>query len=225
MKLRRADLELELSRILGELQTTQRRFDAVRSARLSFSIRETSNAADFDELTAEEERLKTMLVSLEQQRDLWLREQQELVIDSPIAGEVLTWNLADLLANRPVHRGQRLMTVADSRGEWRLQLQVADHDVEHIRAAQRSAEVPVKFMMASHSGQSFEGVLEKVGIATETGDDRRPFVRLVVKFDPTQIPGLHPGATVFAQVHCGRRPLGYVWFRELIDVVRTRLWI
>lgn len=225
VKLRRADLELELSRILGELQTTQRRFDAVRSARLSFSIRETSNAADFDELTAEEERLKTMLVSLEQQRDLWLREQQELVIDSPIAGEVLTWNLADLLANRPVHRGQRLMTVADSRGEWRLQLQVADHDVEHIRAAQRSAEVPVKFMMASHSGQSFEGVLEKVGIATETGDDRRPFVRLVVKFDPTQIPGLHPGATVFAQVHCGRRPLGYVWFRELIDVVRTRLWI
>ena len=46
---------------------------------------------------------------------------------------------------------------------------------------------------------------------------------VTVDFDKQQLAELRPGMTVFAKLHCGRRSIGYIWFRELFEVVQTRL--
>ncbi|NND97538.1 MAG: hypothetical protein HKN47_09450 [Pirellulaceae bacterium] len=32
-------------------------------------------------------------------------------------------------------------------------------------------------------------------------------------------------ATVHAELHCGKRALGFVWFRSIIQLVRQQSWI
>ena len=52
-------------------------------------------------------------------------------------------------------------------------------------------------------------------------------VRLRVAIDAQQVPELKADATVVAKIHCGQTSLGYAWFHDLIDTVRSRVlfWI
>jgi hypothetical protein len=31
------------------------------------------------------------------------------------------------------------------------------------------------------------------------------------------------GASATAKIHCGKRPIGYVWFHDLVDFVRAKI--
>jgi len=223
VELRRTELDYELARVLGELQTQQRRLDAVRTSRVQHSRAQTGQ--NFDDLTAEEERLKTLLASLEEQRAILVRQQTELSVRSPMDGQVLTWNVDETLQARPVRRGQRLMTVADHDGAWQLELHVRDYDVQHLLAArQDSPKLDVSFVLVSRSGQTFHGTLDEIAMSTEMDHERLPSVLVTVSLDKAELPEFRPGATAIAKIHCGRRAIGYIWFRELWDVVWTR-WL
>ncbi len=223
-ELRRPHLDYEQSRVLGELQTNQKRLDSVRSARLNYTRRDATNAHQFDELTSEEERLKTLVASLEAQRSILASEQDQLTVRSPIDGEIVTWKLEENLTARPVRRGELLLSVADPHGPWHLEMRIADYDIQHVLSArEQTPEVPVSFIVASQPGHVIHGVITRVAMSTELDDQQRPSVLITVAFDKEQLRALRPGATVMAKIHCGRSALGYVWFRELFDVLRTRL--
>ena len=44
-----------------------------------------------------------------------------------------------------------------------------------------------------------------------------------VAIDKEELPQRRPGATVTAHVHCGKRPLGYVWLHEAIAFVQSKI--
>ncbi len=224
LTMRRSELELEEARLLGEVLTNQKRLDAVRSARLSHKSGSATSAAAFHDLTSEEARLQLLLSSLRDQQEILKRERAELAIASPIDGEVITWGIEEELSRRPVRRGERLLSVADSGGPWQVELRISDRDIEHVLAARRAVEVlDVSFIVTSHTGEEFHGSVKDVAMATELDEHDRPTVLVLVALDGQQIPDLRPGARVVANVHCGRRAVGYVWLRELFDVIRTRL--
>jgi multidrug efflux pump subunit AcrA (membrane-fusion protein) len=224
LDMRRTDLEYEEARLLGDILTNQKRLDAVRSALLNHKSTSASSAGEFHELTSEEARLQILLASLRNQQGILKRERVELAITSPIDGEVLTWGIEDALALRPVRRGERLLSVADPRGPWQLDLRIADHDIEHILAARNERkELGVSFILTSHTGERYLGTVEEIAMATELDEHDQPSVLVRVAIDREQLPALRPGASVIANVHCGHRPIGYVWLRELFDVIKTRL--
>jgi len=41
--------------------------------------------------------------------------------------------------------------------------------------------------------------------------------------DPAKLGELRPGAGVIAKIHCGKASISYVWLRDLISAIRTRL--
>jgi hypothetical protein len=224
IELQRPELDYEIARVRGDLDTNQTRLDTVTATLLNYSRRESPSADEFDDLTSEEGRLKVLVASLEQQREILNREKADLTVTSPFNGEVLTWKVRELLKSRPVHHGERLLSVADPNGPWLLEMRIADHDVEHVLAAHESSgPLLVSFVVASHSGETYTGVIECIATATDMDHETRPSVLITVGFDQEQLSELRPGTTVFAKLHCGRRPIGYVWFRELFEVVRTRL--
>ncbi|MEO8495262.1 MAG: GAF domain-containing protein [Planctomycetota bacterium] len=224
LEMQRTDLEFEEARLLGEILTNQKRADAVRSALLNHKSTSASSAGEFHELTSEEARLQILLASLRGQQAILARERAELAIASPIDGEILTWGIEDALSLRPVRRGERLLSVADPGGPWHLDLRIADHDIEYVRAARSELkQLTVSFIVASHTGQRYHGTVEEIAMATELDEHDQPTVLVRVAVDREQLPDLRPGATVIANVHCGRRPIGYVWFRELFDVIKTRV--
>lgn len=223
--LRNPELDLDFKRVGGELQTARKKLASVEAERLQTPRDAEEQRRRYGQLTAQHEELRELIASLEGQYAILQKKRQELEVRSPVAGQVLTWNLEQLLAARPVNRGQSLMTVADLQGPWQLELRVPDHRVAHVlAAAQRAEGLDVTFVLATEPGAQRHGTLVRTGMRTEVADPDGAFVPALVQIDRSEIPELMPGATVTARIDCGRRAVGYVWLHDLLDALRSWLW-
>jgi hypothetical protein len=68
------------------------------------------------------------------------------------------------------------------------------------------------------------GVLAKFAVATELDAQQESTVAATVEFDRQAVGGLRPGATAVAKIYCGRRSLGFVWFHDLFNYLRSWWW-
>jgi len=223
--LRNPELDLEFKRIWGELQTARTKLVAVESEQV-LNRREDADRRRMDvALTAQREELRALIAGLEAQHEIVRQQQVALEVRSPLAGMVLTWNTEQLLAARPVARGQALLTVADVAGPWHVELQVPERRMVHLAEARREAadRLDVSFVLATNPAHVVTGKLERVGDRTEITADESSVVWATVDFEAAEIAERLPGAGVVARVHCGRRSIGYVWLHDLIDFVRT--WV
>ena len=223
--LRDSELDLEFSRVRGEIQTGTKRLAVIQSARLELTATDAKALLQANRLTAEQEELHERLKSLREQQALLKKQQDALTLKSPLAGEVLTWDFQEKLLTRPVQRGQRLLTVANLRGPWILKMQIPDSEIGHILEAQRRSPNPlnVSFLLITDTDQTHQGTIEKIAATAEPGEDGIPTVQITVKLDHESIKGLRPGASVLPQVDCGTRSLGYVWLRRLIETVQREV--
>lgn len=223
--MRKPELDLEFKRVWGELQTARKKRTSVEAERLQNGRETDEERRRFAQLTALDEELREQIASLEQQNAILQQKQSELEVRSPLAGEILTWDLEPLLKARPVGRGQVLMTIADLRGPWRLELRLPDRRTHHVLVAQEAfgPRLNVDYVLASDPGVRLQGTLERLGTRTEVSESEGTFVLADVEIDAASIPDRMPGASVTARIDCGQQPLGYVWFHDLIDAVRTWL--
>jgi multidrug efflux pump subunit AcrA (membrane-fusion protein) len=226
--LHKPQLDFEASRLEGEIQTAQARLSAIQASLLATGRDNAANAIDkTNQLTAEQEEVKSLLESLHKQQMILTAQRRDLELRSPIDGTVLTWNAKDLLAARPVARGQALLTVDDLKGPWVVELQVADNRIGHILNAQDrdKSELPATFILATEPGVDHEGRVDRVALTTETDKATGSTVQVTVDFDRSAIPPeqLRPGATVVGKIHCGRRSLGYVWLHELWETIQSKV--
>lgn len=224
LELRSRPLEIELQRLQGEYQTTEKKLLAVASARVQADEGQTIDRYP-GQLAAEEQELKQRLISVQQQLELARRQRDQLNVRSPIAGEVLTWDPQELLADRPVLRGQLLLTTADLTGDWELELQVPDDHAGYMLAAQATGEQPllVTFSLATDRGTTYEGRIKRVSGRAEILDGQQASVRVTASVPEIERRLLRPGATIYARIDCGKRSLGFVWLHDLIDAVKA--WV
>ncbi|MFO1004481.1 MAG: HlyD family efflux transporter periplasmic adaptor subunit [Planctomycetaceae bacterium] len=222
--LRSPELEAESPRILGEIATVSERLKGVQAARLTGGNTPDA-AARSRQLTVDEEELKERLRTLELQRDELEQRKSALTLRSPIAGQVLTWDVAQQLSARPVERGQSLLTIGETSGPWVVEVQVADKEIGHLLRAQQALkpDLDVEFLLAADPGKVCHGTIKSRSTTALLDDDARSRVRVIVAFDRNQIDQPRPGATALPRIHCGKRSLGYVWLHDLIDAIRTRL--
>jgi biotin carboxyl carrier protein len=224
--LRKPELELEFRKLAGEMQTAQTRLASVRAERLENAPLTAESRAKPRELAAEEEEIKEQLKGLAEQQKILETQREALTARSPIAGEVLTWNVKQLLEARPVARGQALVTVGDLQGPWVLELDVPDDRAGYILQArdELTRDLEVSFTLASEPGKEHRGRISYVALATELDAANEPTVLVTVDFDKSGVAGLRPGATAMARVHCGRRSIGYVWLHDLWHYVQSLWW-
>lgn len=222
--LRDPQLEQEIPRITGEIATVLERLKGVQATRLS-GAGSSDSTIKGRQLTADEEELKERLKTLELHSRLLEERKAALTLRSPIAGKVLTWNVAQHLSARPVDRGQSLLTVGETEGQWIIEIRVADKDagpVLRARAVRRNLDVD--FLVVAEPGRTRRGQVRDVSLSVESDDQMKGFVRVIAEFDRAQVEQLRPGATAIPRIHCGPKSLGYVWLHDLIDAIRTRLW-
>lgn len=219
-------LDLERERLQGEVETTRERLLAAESARLTDSGKQR-DPADSPTLSASEGELRRQLESYEAQLAIVEKQRSALVLASPLGGVVLRSNLLELLQSRPVRRGQMLLAVGDLAGPWQARIEIPDHSVGHVLAAQAAREtpLPVAFVLATSPGVKHHGTLASIDQVTNRDEQGQPIVRGVVAFERDATLDARPGATVAAKIDCGRRPLGYVWFHELFEYLQARLFL
>ena len=222
--LRDPELEADTPRITGEIATVNERLKGVQAARLAGG--NTPDAVSrARQLTADEEELKERLRTLELQRQLIDERRAGLTLRSPIAGRVLTWDIAQHLSGRPVERGQSLLTIGETAGPWIVEVLVADKDAGPLLQARTasSPKLDVEFLLPAEPGQTYRGWVQDVSLSSDIDDNAKSHVRVVVAVDRSQMPQPRPGATALPRIRCGPRSLGYVWLHDLIDAIRTRL--
>jgi multidrug efflux pump subunit AcrA (membrane-fusion protein) len=224
--LRKTELDLEFRRVAGEMQTTAKELTAVQAERLENATPGPETRRNSHQLTADEEELKERLKGLADQHEILERQRSDLIVRSPMDGQVLTWNLKQLLEARPVQRGQTLLTVADLDGPWVLELSVPDHRSGHVVTArdELQRDLKVSFTLASEPGAVYPGRIADMALSTELNEPNGPMALVTVDFDRRDVVGLRPGATAIAKIHCGRRAVGYVWLRDLFEFVQSRWW-
>jgi multidrug efflux pump subunit AcrA (membrane-fusion protein) len=227
IRMRDPSLELELKRVDGELETAQRQLDAVRATKANRGIRDTTPVESY-RLSAEERELEQKVVNSRQEQELLTREREQLLVTSPISGRVLTWDVGQQLAARPVERGEVLVTVADLSSPWQLELAVPDDRIGYVLAARQELrpDLPVKFRLGSeerttHAGKIAE-VCQTADLPEEKGARPKPTVLTKVNLDATDSLAslgneLRPGVSARAQIECGRRSIGYVWLHDVWD--------
>jgi multidrug efflux pump subunit AcrA (membrane-fusion protein) len=221
--LKQAELELEQARVDGALATARKKLAATQALQFESPRTRDSSPERLHQLAADEEELKELIRGLENQQKILAARQQALTVTSPLTGKILTWNVEPLLSARPVTRGQHLMTVADVAGPWELTLAVPDDRMGHVLFARQHRQQPmrVSFVVATDPGREYFAALDSIAQLTETDAEGRATVAAVVELPPGTIADPRPGAEVIAHIHCGRRSLGYVWFHDLIDAVRS----
>lgn len=226
LTLRNSDLDFEESRIAGELQTAQKRLATVQAARVELQQQAAPSRERANQLSGEEEELKELLVSLDQQRQLVIRRQADLQVKSPLTGQIITWDVEQLLAARPVQRGQVLLTVANPEGFWELRLHVSEYDIGHVLAARRNGrgDLPITFVLAAQPETVYDGRVADVSLATDAPEQFGVGVPVVAKLDRSPTLSLHPGSAVVANIRCGQRAAGYVLFHRVFEAVRRWGW-
>jgi len=221
--LKNPQLEYEILRVTGELNTASSELQTLRVSMAAAGRRGTSeDRLRKQELAARHKELQAQVESLQKQLEKLGEQESLLTIKSPIDGEVLTWNVEELLRTRPVLRGQKLMEIANTHGPWILELRVPEHDIGHVIDAQDDLkqELDVRFILKTDPGIEYEGTVEEVARAIDTDPTEGATVLVKVGFDADQIPKLRPGTRVIGKIQCGRRPLGYVWLHDLWDSIR-----
>jgi len=224
VKLRNTDLDLQQTDALGRRQTTRAQ---LRSVQRGLMDKEHLSDKDRNQLFGQQRQLEQRLLSLDEQIKLIAKKRQQLIVTSPIAGEVITWNVEKQLRHRPVMAGQVLMTVANPKGDWELEVFMPENRMGHVtragQAMEENEDLQVTYVMATDPGTSHEGKVLKIHEAAELHEEDGQSVRIRVEIDKSDLTDPRPGATAAAKVHCGRGSIIYVWGHELVEFIQARI--
>jgi len=218
-------LDQQRAQLQGEIATAQQRQASLRAERLRLRGDVEADVTRVQQLTAEEAELTKSLASSQAQLVIIDHRRAALVLRSPIAGQVLTWNVFEQLAGQPVRRGQLLLSLADPNQAWLAEGRIGEDSVGYVRAAlgESGGTLPTQVRTIIDPDTTLAGTLRELSIRSETDSVWGTGVRAVVSLDPMLEKSFSPGTEATLRIPCGERSWGFVLFRDVIDGVR-RWW-
>lgn len=204
-------ITLQLTQVDGELAAAQEELAALRQRLTDAKMQYTVQERERDQ--AQFARVSVQVTSLKKRLDILKGRQESLTVRSPIAGRVVTWDAKKNLLGRPVGIGQSLLTVAANDTDWELELQMPERRVKHLvsyreklKRQDPTADLKVDYILMTDPGTYHQGIVMDVHGTAEPNEEKGNMVRIKVKtLDKVDNP--RPGATVTADVHCGKAPL------------------
>jgi multidrug resistance efflux pump len=199
-----------VSALNAEVGTAEKSADRLEVVRIQGKIAET----------------EIELKGLDEQRKLLEDRLERLTVRAPIDGVVTTFQADQELTSRPVSRGDLLLQVMDDRGDWRLEMEVQEQRLGHLLSAQRATEpaLPIEFRLLTQPEKSYEATLTSLATRAETSETTGSVVEVRAALNTENLPQRAIGAEVRGRIHCGKKPLGYVLFGDVIEFVQRYLW-
>ena len=230
--LRNIELDVALTDVLGRKAASEEQLVSTRRALLEDK---KISADEKTRMAGRAAQLQREIESLEEQRKLYETKKLDLAVRSPIDGVIVTWQVRDRLLLRPVEKGQVLMNIADKTGPWELEIHLPDDRLGHVNRAAAEAraagrDLEVDYILATDPGTRHTGTVREIHEQAEVRGEQGNTVLVRVTIDPDrhEKEELGAGASVTARINCGRRPLGYVIFHDLLAFIQQqilfRLW-
>lgn len=221
VKLRNRQLEMEMTELLGQIQTTTAEYNRVRGV---LSASKSMEPNERRQLQGEEFEFQVRLEALREKLRLQRERAEQLTITAPIDGMVVSWDVEKTLRSRPVMTGQVLMEVADLDQPLHLEVQMPDKRMGHLDHRLREVDdptLPVRYILATHPDEPMSAVLprEQVQLRAQVNQEHGATVqmRIVPEREELAKRNPRPGAKVIANVQCGKRAAGFVLFHEVYE--------
>lgn len=194
-----AELQLELTRLSGQLQQARREYREALSTRNLVNVRV---------ITAQINQAKAEIALTRQQLD-------KISLKAPFDGVVIEGDLSQMLGS-PVERGDTLFKIAPLEG-YRIILKVDERLISHVTPEQSGT-----LALSSLPETKFPLVVEKITAVSNAEDGSNIFrVEASLKHPPAL---LRPGMEGIAKIDVGRARLIWIWTHEMTDWLRLKLW-
>ncbi|MEX2174658.1 MAG: HlyD family efflux transporter periplasmic adaptor subunit [Pirellulaceae bacterium] len=226
--LRNPDLAIKIKEVEGNRDAAAEDLNSLRNRLNDAGLKMTEQ----ERKTAQGQygRAQVQFDSYSEQLDLLKQRAEQLVVRSPIAGRVITWDARRLLQNRPVETGQVLMTVAAADSGYEIKLHMPERRARHLARARAALkkehpeqDLKVDYILMTEPGRTYTGTIIEVADATEPHEEHGNVVPIRVKPDEAIATG-RPGATVTADVPCGTAPLGWSLLHEAWEWLEANLF-
>ena len=222
-KIRSSELEGKLLATQGNLESTREQLAAAnRNLQGSRRLTESENI----HWQGERNKLANQVKSLEDQLAILEEDRKELTVRSPIDGQLVTWQVQDLLIHRPVQKGDVLMEVVEPASDWELELHMPEDQMGYINDARKEFgdKLSVEYITAASPGTTYEGTVKEISRIAEVRSEEGNTVLVRVAIDKNDLASEpRPGASVTAKIYVGRASIGYVWFHDLISFFQSKV--
>ncbi|RMG41360.1 MAG: biotin/lipoyl-binding protein [Planctomycetota bacterium] len=220
------ELEAEFVEETFTLETEQKLLDALRA-----QAAEATSLGTPEDVVQIDARIKEAELRIEASRERLQRlsEQRDaLLVRAPCDGVVGTIRVDQRLRLRPVRRGELLLEIFQTDGEWYLELDVPEHRIGHVYRAQqrlRTPRLPVEYRLATTTTDTYEAYVSESATRADASPTVGGIVLLTAR--PRRMPDLPPriGAALDAKICCGDRTLFYVLFGDLIEFLEKQFWL
>lgn len=211
-------LDQQIDDALGQQNVLQQRDRELKALMISMAGKSSDQRerieGEFEVVQQKRQGIARQLRLLQQQRtDLTLRATQ--------AGQVIGWRIQQELTDRPVRRSQQLLQVVDPDGQWVVRADVPQERIDHVLRAIDASEDPVdvQVIFRAFPGQPLPGKLHNVGLAANTVGSGTAMGMAEIDLETAALPIRETAASATVAIPCGRRPLVYVAFQDLIRAV------
>lgn len=204
--------DLRLIELEGQLRTAKQRLESLENRQFEEVSKEEDNESMEDNIVSLREQIK----NFERQQAMLRDISKRMIIKSPIDGQIITWDVKRNLQDRPVYRGEELFEVADTAGEWELEIDVPVRRTGHLqRAIDASDEsLDVSFLLAADTTQRFQGKLVQLDQNASVNDAKEQIVKAKAAIEVDRISIDQTRTSVTAKIYCGRTSIGYLWLHD-----------
>ena len=230
LELENRDLALQIVAVEFEIKAIDDRINNANSM-LSSSFIEPKER---DDIGMQLVQLRNEKKALEAQLDLWKLKEGYQTVVSPIEGTIITSQLERRFNQLPVEPNYPLLEVAQLDGSWQLELKIPQTNVVYVEEAFAKSEnkpLDVEFKIGTNPNLNLKGTLvrDKVeGRLFQSETTGEPVLRAIVEIPDEQLEELQnelrSGAGATAKILCGKKPLGYVWFHQIYDWFRIKIF-
>ncbi len=248
LEMRSPMLEIQIEETLGEIETNATTRDGLNVLVNQLGSQPEVDVTRLSRLSSEIQELESKLITLKKKHMALTEQREKLVIQAPIAGEIVARQIHRYLDARPVQRGDALLRVVDLAGPWQLELEVADRDSGYVRdkllaSTQASAEsagnqadnsrigaVPLaserelQFVYTAQPDIQRSAQATWLATAARNPLSQGMIVDLMAEVEPVDAAAGYMGAGVVAYVDCGQHPFWFVWTRPFIEAIQRRMW-
>lgn len=234
------EIALQRDRLRGELVSTQTELASIRMSQSNRNARDAFVRKDAGgdgvgamNRSTRSAVLKTKLQSLERQVELIDRIDESMTVRASQAGRVVLRDAQSEMVGQHVMQSQSLMQLANDSGGYRINLDVASDNFGYLAAIDPTSDNRVSntnatFRLRSKPSVSLSGEISEVGKTVFYNEQGRGVIPVTVAVDAfndgEESEGIHLGAPVVGHLSLGKRSLGFVLFRPLIESIRSWGW-
>ena len=170
------------------------------------------------------EALKAQIQNYREQEVILGQIGNNMTVNSPIDGRVITWDLEQRLKGRAIQRGQELMEVAAVDDKWQLEIELPVNRYGHlVREMKKTLQPKVSFLLAADTSKRYYGKVVAVESVVSLNSSNEQFIRLTAELDDSELHIEQARTGVTTKIFCGRTSLGYLWLHDIGEFLQKNV--